>query len=205
MPPLSPQMKPWTINRLVLTVGPSKTSTLSSDSLSILASACDFNMLMWWTSSSWIWWERRVRMRNTGGFKWACYHVLCISTVPQVWLVIFARDLFSHFSEVKSHLRKLKPRNFMLSTCKASELHFNPAYFKLSSHPNSLSASEPLTAIAQAIQEIEVLLKHRRTNWTVVEGRERKQSFLQMSWVWGYLLPTLEQRAVIAISLCRQF
>ena len=29
-----------------------------------------------------------------------------------IWLVIFARYLFSHFSQVESHSRKLKPRKF---------------------------------------------------------------------------------------------
>ena len=33
-------------------------------------------------------------------------------TSDTVWLVIFARYLFSHFSRVKSHSRKLKPRKF---------------------------------------------------------------------------------------------
>ena len=55
----------------------------------------------------------------------------------------------------------------LLSTCKASETCFNPAYFKLSSRPNSnrtLSVRVSLTAIAQAIQEIEVLRKHRHAH-----------------------------------------
>ena len=41
-----------------------------------------------------------------------------------------------------------------------------------------VSASVPLTAIAQAIQEIEVLCKHRHMNWTTAQGQERNQLFL---------------------------
>ena len=104
---------------------------------------------------------------------------------------------------------KIKTTKFLLSTCKVSELCFNPAYFKLSSHSNSnrsLSASVPLTAIAQATQEIEALRMHRCTTWTAAQGQEWKELFLTN--VLGMRLlffATLEQRAEIAISLCKQF
>ena len=76
-----------------------------------------------------------------------------------------------------------------MSTCKVSKPRFNLAYFKLSIRPNcnrNLSASVPSTAIAQAIQEIEVLCQHRCTNRTAAQGRQLKQSFLRMSWARGY-------------------
>ena len=70
-----------------------------------------------------------------------------------------------------------------------------------SSRPNSnrfLSASVPLTAIAQAIPR-----KHRRMNRMVAQGREWKQAFLQTSWVRGY--SSRHTGTKIAISLCKQF
>ena len=57
----------------------------------------------------------------------------------------------------------------------------------------------PLTTIAQAIQKIEMLRKHRRTNWTAEQGQER---FYERP---GTFFATVEQTADIAISLCKQF
>ena len=84
---------------------------------------------------------------------------------------------------------------------------FQSGYFKLSIRPNcnrSLSVSVPSTAITQAIQEIEVLCQHRRTNRTAAQGRERKQSFLRTPWVRGYF-SRHTGRAEIAIPFRRQF
>ena len=55
---------------------------------------------------------------------------------------------------------------------KASEPHFNPCllrtiYIATNRH---MIASVPLTAITEAIQETEMLCKHRHTNQTVVQG-----------------------------------
>ena len=47
----------------------------------------------------------------------------------------------------------------------------------------SMSVRVPSMAIAEAIQEIEVLHKHRSTNQTAAQDQEQKQLFLQMSWV----------------------
>ena len=61
-----------------------------------------------------------------------------------------------------------------------------------------MSASVRLTAIAEAIQEIEMLRKYRRTNQTAAEGREQKQSFNTMNVLLGYeatFLTALEQKA----------
>ena len=82
------------------------------------------------------------------------------------------RFIFAFFMS-EEPFAKIKTVKFSLFMCKASEPHFSLAYFKLSSRPNSnrsLSASVPLTAIAQAIQEIEVLRKHRCMNRTAVQG-----------------------------------
>ena len=82
------------------------------------------------------------------------------------------------------------------STCKASKPHFNQ------------TISVPLTTITQAIQEIEVLHKHRRTNWTVAQGRQAEAIVLRLYEHPEYeatFVATLEQRAEIAISLCRRF
>ena len=79
------------------------------------------------------------------------------------------RFIFAFFVS-QEPFAKIKTVKFLLSI--ANESRFNPAYFKLSSRPNSnrsLSGSVPLTAIAQAIQEIEMLRKHRRTNRTVAQ------------------------------------
>ena len=105
---------------------------------------------------------------------------------------------------------KIKTVKFLLSTCKASEPCFNPAYFKLHIHPNcnrSLSASVPSTAIAQTIQEIKVLRQHRQSAQT--EWRHKAESgsnrFYERPGYEATFLATLEERAEIAISLRRQF
>ena len=69
---------------------------------------------------------------------------------------IFARDLFSHFLLVKNRLQKIKQRIFLLSACKAN----NPSNLELRIYraaSRGVSGSMPLTAIAEAIQEIKVL------------------------------------------------
>ena len=50
-----------------------------------------------------------------------------------VWLVIFVRDLFSHFFlQVKSHSRKLKLQNFCCPRAKRTSCISNPSYLELS-------------------------------------------------------------------------
>ena len=105
-----------------------------------------------------------------------------------LWLVIFARDLFSRFSRVKSQSRKLKPRNFCCPRAKRAN-RVSIWLLQTIYPPNcnrSLSVNVPSTAIAQVIQEIKVLCQHRRTSRTAAQGRERKQPFLRTSWVRGY-------------------
>ena len=89
--------------------------------------------------------------------------------------------------------------------CKASKPCFNPAYFKLSSRPNSkrsLSASVPFTAITQTIQEIKVLRKDRCMNqW--YKAKSGSNRFYECPGYEYTFLATLEQRAEIAISLCK--
>ena len=88
-----------------------------------------------------------------------------------VWLVIFARYLFSRFSWVKSHSRKLKPRKFCCPSVKRTNRVLIPGLLLYSGAANkSMSASVPLMAIA------EMLRKHRRTIQTAAQGREQKQS-----------------------------
>ena len=55
-----------------------------------------------------------------------------------LWLVIFARDLFISSQEP---FAKMKTAKFLLSTCEASEPRFNPAYFKLSSRPITVTGA----------------------------------------------------------------
>ena len=69
---------------------------------------------------------------------------------------IFARDLFSHFLLVKSRLQKIKQRIFLLSACKANNLsNLELRIYRAASR--GVSGSMPLTAIAEAFQEIKVL------------------------------------------------
>ena len=42
-------------------------------------------------------------------------------------------------------------------------------------------------------------------NQTAAQGQEQNRFFLRTSWVRGYFFPTLEQRAEIAIFICKQF
>ena len=103
--------------------------------------------------------------------------------------------------DYNSHSRKLKLRIFVVHV----QPCFNPAYFKLSSRPNSdrsLSASVPFTAITQAIQEIEVLRKHRLTKRKAKSGSNR---FYERPGYEATFTTTLKQSTEIAISLCRQF
>ena len=107
------------------------------------------------------------------------YHMVCNFREGFIFVFFASQEPFA----------KIKTTKFLLSTCKASEPRFNLAYFKLSSRLNSnrsLLVSVPLTAIAQAIQESEVLRKHRRTKRTAAQGQVRKQLFLWTSWVRGY-------------------
>jgi len=78
--------------------------------------------------------------------------ILWYSTVCYFW----ERFIFAFFVRQEPFTKT----KILLSTCKASEPHFNLAYLKVSSRPNSnrsLSTNLPLTAIAQAIQKIKVL------------------------------------------------
>ena len=63
---------------------------------------------------------------------------------------------------------KVKMGKFWLSTCKANEPHFSPSYSIYIAANRSVSASVPLTANAEAIQEIEVLRKHRHAKMSAV-------------------------------------
>ena len=70
--------------------------------------------------------------------QWAakCYkkclllHTFCIGYIKRdtVWLVIFVRDLFSRFSQAKSHSRKLKPWNFSVHMWSEWTAFQSPAY-----------------------------------------------------------------------------
>ena len=51
-------------------------------------------------------------------------HKIRTFSIGTIWLVIFARDLFSRFSQVKTHLQKLK--QLLSSMCKANQPSFNP-------------------------------------------------------------------------------
>ena len=104
----------------------------------------------------------------------------------------FREEFIFVFFASQKPFTKNETAKFLLAMCKVSEPCFNLAYFQLASRSNSnksLSMSVPLMAITQAIQEIEVLCNHRRTNWTAEQGREWKQSFLRMSWVRSYFSP----------------
>ena len=105
--------------------------------------------------------------------QWSNIHNLVVIPSPFLSVSIRQNRMVGNFREgffsrVFRESRAIR-ENFCcpLSTCKASEPRFNPAYmyFKLSSRPNSnrsLSVRVSLTAIAQDIQEIKVLRKHRR-------------------------------------------
>ena len=78
---------------------------------------------------------------------------------------------------IKSHPQKLKPRKFVVHACKANEPRFNPQstwnyLYSRQKKRVTLLVSVLLTAIPEAIQEIEMLRKDRRTNQTAAQGRE---------------------------------
>ena len=88
--------------------------------------------------------------------------------------MIFSRDLFRFFCESRAICETVKfvkvkmAKFFWLSTCKANEPHFSPSYSIYIAANGSVSASVPLTANAEAIQEIEGLRKHRHTRPSAV-------------------------------------
>ena len=85
---------------------------------------------------------------------------------------------------------KIKTAKILSSTCKRMNRVSIPdllgtIYIAAN---RTVSVSVRLTAIAGAIQEIEMLRKHRCTNQTAAQGREQKQSF-------NTFLAALEQKA----------
>ena len=81
--------------------------------------------------------------------------------------------LFSCFSQVKSHLWKLKPQKFCFPRVKRMNHVSIPGLLLYIAAYKSMSASVPLTSITDIIQ---MLRKHWRTIQTVAQGQERKQS-----------------------------
>ena len=110
------------------------------------------------------------------------WYILASLIVSNSITVVFVYRMVGNFREgfifaSQELFAKIKTTKFLLSTCKASELCFNPAYFNLHIRPNcnrSLSASVPSTAIAQTIQEIKVLRQHRPSAQT--ERRHKAES-----------------------------
>ena len=68
---------------------------------------------------------------------------------------IFTRDLFSHFLLVKSRLQKIKMVNFFVVRVQGEQSMQLGTIYRAASR--GVSGSMHLTAIAEAIQEIEVL------------------------------------------------
>ena len=95
--------------------------------------------------------------------------------------------IFAFFTlqELFTKIKTAKPRKFCHPRAKRMKCVSIPDLLRTVyiAAKRSVSVSVPLTAITVAIQEIEMLCKHRCTNQTVVQSRERK---LQMSWVQGY-------------------
>ena len=124
---------------------------------------------------------------NTGLFS--SKNGLVLRVRNNLKLIYIRRLPYSTYHMVGNLRDGMRFSRVKMSTCKASKPRFNLAYFKLSIRPNcnrNLSASVPSTAIVQAIQEIEVLCQHRRTNRMAAQGRQLKQSFLRTSWARGY-------------------
>ena len=80
---------------------------------------------------------------------------------------IFMRDLLSHFLLVKSRLQKIKTANFFVVCVQGEQSVLLGTIYRAASR--GVSGSMPLTAIAEAIQEIKVLWKYRCTNTTVAQ------------------------------------
>ena len=105
---------------------------------------------------------------------------------------------------------QIKTAKFSLSTCKSSEPRFNLAYFKLSSRPNSnksWSVSVTLTAIAQVIQDIKCYVRTDARTMGLpllyIQAVPRAEAIVCKRPVYeATFLPTLEQGAEIAISIC---
>ena len=89
---------------------------------------------------------------------------------------------FTFFASQEPFAKKLK-RRILFVVCVQQSVLLGTIYRPAS---RGVSGSMPLTAIAEAIQEIKVLWKYRCTNTTVAQVWEQKQLLLQTSWLWGY-------------------
>ena len=94
--------------------------------------------------------------------------------INTVWLVIFARYLFSHFSWVKSHSWKLKPRKFCCPCVKRTNRVSIPGLATSIQQPTKACQWVCLWQLSLKLSKM--LRKHRRTIWTAAQGREWKQS-----------------------------
>ena len=95
---------------------------------------------------------------------------------------------------------KIKTVKFFWSTCKASEPHFNPAFFKLSSCPNSnrsLSASVSLKPSRKSKCYVSTDAQTGQRS----KAESRSNHFYKRPGYEATFLPTAEQRADIAISI----
>ena len=103
------------------------------------------------------------------------------------WLVPMVGNFCNRFLFASQEpFAKIKSVKILLSTCKANEARFNSALLIticIAANRGAF-ASVPLTAITEAIQEIETQHKHRRHEPdSSARPRERK---LRRSWVRGY-------------------
>ena len=115
---------------------------------------------------------------------------MCMSCIYRMVGNFRKEFIFAFFASQEPFMKIRNRENFVVHMQSKRQ---SPAYLELSiiiAANRTVSASVPLTAIAEAIQEIKMPCKHRRTNQTA-QGRERKQSLLRTSWVRGYFLAVL--------------
>ena len=90
---------------------------------------------------------------------------------------------------------KIKTMNFLLPT--ANKLYFNPSYLELSSHQQKCVSKCALMAVAEVIQEIEVLCRHRCKNQMQFKVERGSNGFFECPGYEGTLyFPTTLNKAI---------
>ena len=109
----------------------------------------------------------------------------------------FCKEFIFVFSQVKSHSHKLKLQKFCHPCAKRTSQVSIPGLLGTIyvAANRTVSASVPLMAIPEAIQEIEVLHKHRHTNQTWHKAESGSNHYYEHPGYEGTFLATLEKRA----------
>ena len=134
-------------------------------------------------------------------------HKICTSSIGTIWLVIIARGSIFAFLQVKSHLQKLKLRQFCHPCAKRTNQVSIPGLLgTIYIAANiTVSVNVPLTAIPEAIQEIDVLHKHRHTNQTWRKAESGSNRYYECPGYEGTLPCHTGKKSLNCHLFCKRF